>query len=162
MKNRIYLIAFTLLSMLIGNAQKKTLMVTDLEFKTHTGQIVKLNELKGKVVLLDFWYRGCLPCLKAIPDLVSMQDEFKNDLVIIGVNDFDSQEDVNAYFTFKNVNYLSTYKTQSRIYMKMGVKSFPTVILIDRQGDIVHADSGFSDAGMRRLKQAIKKVIRKK
>ena len=81
------------------------------EFVLNNGQTVKLTDLKGKVILLDFWYRGCLPCLKATPDLITLQEEFRNDLVIIGINDSDNKEDISDYYAYKkNTCYFSKQK----------------------------------------------------
>ncbi|OYQ37328.1 hypothetical protein CHU92_08515 [Flavobacterium cyanobacteriorum] len=144
-----------------GNAQTKTKIksLPDLEFKLHNGQTVKLTELKGKVVLLDFWYRGCYPCLKAVPHLIELQKEFKDDLVIIGINDYDIQEDVVDYFNYKKANYISTFKTKSVLYKTFNVEVFPTTMLFDKEGKLVKTDMGLSEAGMRSLRRAIKKAV---
>src|SRR5690606_15334260 len=68
------------------------------ELVLNNGDTINLSELKGKVVLLDFWYRGCLPCIKAIPELNELQKEFEDDLVVIGVNDVDDNKQVNDFF----------------------------------------------------------------
>jgi len=93
------------------SAQTKTggssFFTTDLQL--NNGKTIKLTNLKGKVVLLDFWYRGCFPCLKATPDLIKMQEEFKDDLVIIGINDRDDKEDITDYYTYKKKRKLFFY-----------------------------------------------------
>src|SRR5690606_24047298 len=84
--------------------------LTNRELKLNNGTSVKISDLKGKVVLLDFWYRGCFPCLKATPDLIKLQEEFKEILVIIGINDRDDAEDISDYYEYKKANYFSTFK----------------------------------------------------
>ena len=142
------------------NAQTEKTNLTDIELKLNNNKTVKMAELKGKVVLFDFWYRGCFPCLKAIPDLIKLQEEFKDDLVIIGINDVDDQEDVTGYFEYKGVNYFSTYKTNNNISKTLKVTAFPTTVLYDRQGNIVQTDTGYSKAGMRSLRKAIRNAVR--
>jgi len=93
---------------------------------------------------LDFWYRGCLPCLKATPDLIKLQEEFKNDLVIIGINDQDDKQDITDYYSYKkNTLYFSTYKTSTNISKSLKVNAFPTFIIIDQKGEIVKIRSRF-------------------
>ena len=141
-------------------AQTEKISFTDVNLKLHDNSTVKLADLKGKVVLLDFWYRGCYACLKAMPDLIKLQEEFKDDLVIIGINDFDDQQDVKDYFEYKKVNYLSTYKTDIDISKGAKITAFPTTILYDKQGKLLQVDTGYSKAGIRQLKKAIKKALK--
>ena len=50
------------------------------------GDAVKLSELKGKkVVVLEFWATWCGPCIKGIPHLTELQEQYKDDVVVIGV-----------------------------------------------------------------------------
>ena len=127
------------------------------EFVLNNGQTVKLTDLKGKVVLLDFWYRGCLPCLKATPDLITLQQEFRNDLVIIGINDSDNKEDISDYYIYKkNTYYFSTYKTTKNISKSLKISAFPTFIIINQKGEIVKINEGFNKGSIRKT---IKKLI---
>lgn len=155
-----YIVVFFLLGVLNAIAQINATNMQDFELKLNNKQTTSLAELKGKVVLFDFWHRSCYPCLKAIPDLIKIQEEFKNDLVIIGINDFDNDEDITAYFKFKGVNYLSTYKTERSISKRINVKLFPTTLLFDKNGTLIYTDTGYSISGMRKLKNAIKKAVK--
>ncbi|MDQ8015123.1 MAG: TlpA disulfide reductase family protein [Flavobacterium nitrogenifigens] len=127
----------------------------------NNGKTIKLTDLKNKVILLDFWYRGCLPCLKAIPYLIELQEEFKNDLVIIGINDMDTKNDVNDYYSYKKVNYLSTYKSDTNISKKLKISAFPTTVIINQNGEVVSAESGFQKGTFKKsLRKNIKKLIK--
>lgn len=60
-----------------------------LAFRTElsNGETIDLKDYKGKVVLLDFWYRGCYPCVKSIPDLVELDSMYASKgFAIIGIN----------------------------------------------------------------------------
>lgn len=140
------------------NAQTdKTLINTDL--KLNNNNTVKISDFKGKVVLLDFWYLSCYPCLRAIPDLIKLQKEFNDDLVIIGINDVDDQEFITEYFKEREVNYFSTYKTDKNFSKNLNINTHPTIVLYDKQGKLIHTDTGYSKAGMRSLKRAIKRAL---
>jgi len=152
-----------ILTLSTASAQtKEEQSVPDFELKLHDGTTVNLKDLKGKVVLLDFWYRGCVHCVKAIPDLIALQEEFKGDLVIIGINPYDMQEDVAGYLTYKKMNYPSTFKNSDNIQKILGVKIelYPTTILYDTQGNMVDMDSGFTKGKINALRRAIKKALK--
>lgn len=128
------------------------------EINLNNGTSLKISDLKGKVVLLDFWYRGCFPCLKATPDLIKLQEEYKDNLVIIGINDRDDAEDISDYYEYKKANYLSTYKTDVNISKILKINAFPTFIIIDTNGNIVYNEIGFYKKEIRKqIKQYIKK-----
>jgi thiol-disulfide isomerase/thioredoxin len=65
----------------------------DFELNDLRNQPIKLSELKGKVVLLDFWATWCAPCLAALPDLELLNRDFKDKgLVVIGINGEDAKD----------------------------------------------------------------------
>lgn len=142
------------------SAQTKTnsadFFTTDLNL--NNGKTIKLTDLKGKVVLLDFWYRGCLPCLKATPDLMKLQEKFKADLVIIGINDRDDKKDVTDYYAYKkNTFYFSTFKTSNHISNNLKITAFPTIIIINQKGEVVKTEVGFDKNSIRKtIKNLIK------
>lgn len=65
----------------------------DFTLKDMNGVDVKLASFKGKVILLNFWATWCGPCKVEIPDLVSLQEQYRDDLVVLGVL---VQDDMNA------------------------------------------------------------------
>ena len=129
------------------------------ELNLHNNEVITISQLKNKVVLLDFWYMSCPPCLRAIPDLIKLQEEFKDNLVIIGINDKNPQEQIAEYLKYKKANYLSTYKTGNDISKNLTIQAFPTTILFDRQGNVIQVDTGYSKAGMRKLRKLIKAAL---
>lgn len=157
--NMFRILLFLLLSSTSIFSQDKFSEFKNVELNLHNQNKLEISSLKGKIVLIDFWYRGCLPCLKAIPDLISLQEEFKDDLIIIGINDFDNQKDVIDYFNFKGVNYASTYKIKSFLYKKMNIVAFPTIILINRNNDIISIHSGHSSSEMKKIRKKIIKNL---
>lgn len=108
--------------------------------------------------MLIFGFGGWLPCLKATPDLIKLQEEFKNDLVVSGINDIDNKEDISSYYAYKkNINYLSTYKALTNISKGLKVDIFQTFVIINCNGEIVKVVIGFNKGSVRKT---IKKLIR--
>lgn len=129
------------------------------EFYLNNNKKVTLNDLNGKVILLDFWYRGCYPCLKAIPDLIQLQEEFKDHLVIIGINDIDDKEDVTGYLDYKKANFFSTYKMNQNISKKLKIKTFPTLYILNQKGELVKTEIGFDKE---EIHKTIKSLLKEK
>jgi len=140
-----------------SQVDKKFDKIVTQEISLNNGTSLKLSDFKGKVVLLDFWYRGCYPCLKATPDLINLQEEFKKNLVIIGINDRDDAQDITDYYLYKNANYLSTYKTDLNISKTLSISTFPTFIIIDKKGNIVYNEIGFDK---KEIRKQIKKITK--
>ncbi|MFL9838855.1 TlpA disulfide reductase family protein [Flavobacterium sp. ST-75] len=155
----LFLTVFGLFSV-SAQTKKDIKQIPNLELKLNSGETVKLTDLKGKVVLLDFWYRTCKYCVKSIPGLIELQEEFKDDLVVVGINHIDGQEDVSEYIEYKKMNYLSTYRTDENIYEDLGISLFPTVILYDKEGNLIKVKSGYTEGGINALRKAIKKALK--
>lgn len=105
------------------------------------GNPISLKELKGKVVLLDFWGTWCIPCLKAMPDIQAIHSTFKDQPVeIIGVSvETESKTDPLGYVKRKGYTY--TIVTEGdKITKDYKVVQFPTVYVIDKNGNIIHAE----------------------
>jgi len=100
------------------------------------GQEVKLSDLRGKTVLLDFWATWCAPCRAVMPVVELLHREFNDKgLVVFGVDDEDPQ--VIVKFLQQSGYTLPTLRDPDRrVYNRYEVGGIPTMILIDKQGKI--------------------------
>jgi thiol-disulfide isomerase/thioredoxin len=78
---------------------------TDFTLPTLDGKQLSLNAFKGKVVLLNFWATWCGPCKAEIPGFVELQQQYKNDLVVIGLSVDDTAEKAKPFVDQYKVNY---------------------------------------------------------
>ncbi|HTG92559.1 MAG TPA: cytochrome c biogenesis protein/redoxin [Pyrinomonadaceae bacterium] len=110
----------------------------DVEFQTLAGKSFRLNELKGQVVLLNFWATYCIPCREEIPALNSLQHDLAaKGLKVVGASLDDSVEGVNSYQ--KDVKITFEYEVLiggSDAKVKFEQSVLPTTYLIDRDGRI--------------------------
>lgn len=105
---------------------------TDLE-----GQTIRLSDFKDKVVLLNFWATWCGPCRREIPALIKLQQEFNEQLVIIGIAlDEEGFDVVRPYAEEMNINYPIVTDDYSYGEKLGGIYMVPTTYIIDRQGFI--------------------------
>ncbi|MCU0228656.1 MAG: TlpA family protein disulfide reductase [Bryobacterales bacterium] len=108
------------------------------------GNTVKLSELKGKVVLLNFWATWCPPCRIEIPWFVDMEREFKDrGFAVIGVAmDDEGWDVVKPFIKEAKVNYRMVLGTEELAQLYSGVQGLPTSFVIDRNGRIASTHMG--------------------
>ena len=117
----------------------------DLEFPNPDGKIIKLSDLRGKYVLIDFWASWCGPCRKENPNVVAMYHKYKDKgFEIFSVSlDRDKAGWVGAIEKDRLVwpNHVSDLKSWSSEAAKIyGVRSIPATFFIDKDGRILAKD----------------------
>ena len=116
----------------------------DFDLKTLDGKSVKLSDYKGKIVIIDFWATWCPPCRKGVPDLISIQNEFKDNLVVIGIS-LDQQntiKDLNPFIKSYGINYPVVLGTQQVVADYGNIQAIPTSFVVDQKGNIVDTHVG--------------------
>jgi peroxiredoxin len=134
----------------------------DFSFTSSDGKQISLEDLQGKVVLLDFWGTWCGPCVESVPDLRQLHKKYSQDpaFVLIGISS-DREEDVWREFTEKNKMVWLQYRDRDRrIQRAFEVSSFPTYVIIDHEGIVRHRSVGVSWSGSAGLDSAIKKQMK--
>jgi len=116
----------------------------DFELKDVNGQVVKLAEQRGKVVLLNFWATWCGPCKMEIPWFIEFQQKYKDKgFTVIGVaEDDEGWEVVKPYLEKKQVNYPVVLFTTQLEQAYGGIEALPTTFLLDRQGRVMATHVG--------------------
>jgi thiol-disulfide isomerase/thioredoxin len=116
--------------------------VTDL-----TGRTMRSSDWAGKVVLINFWATWCMPCRVEIPDLVELQDKYRDQLVVIGVSeDEDGVEKVQAFAREHKVNYPVVMATPELRTIFPNVEALPTTFVLDRDGRLAQRTVGLLNA----------------
>ncbi len=110
---------------------------------TPSGQHVSLASLKGKAVILNFWYVECEPCRYEMPALEkTYQTDQKQGLVVVGVNMTDSAQSTEDFVHRLGVTYPIWMDTNGTTTVTYQVTATPTSFFIDRQGVIRYKVSG--------------------
>jgi thiol-disulfide isomerase/thioredoxin len=126
--------------------------VTDLDGKT-----ISSAELRGKIVMVNFWATWCGPCRAEIPDLVALQDKYRDQLVILGISEDETGvEPVRQFAAKYKMNYTVAMATPEIRAAFPNVMALPTTFVLDRDGRLAQKSVGMlnpreTEAGMRVL-----------
>ncbi len=148
---------FTSESFMAESSLKKA---PNFKLQTIDGKTLQLSDFKNKVVIVDFWATWCPPCRRGIPDLIALQNEFKKDLVVIGISvDRDTRSSVADFARKQGINYPICYFTDKVVDDFGGIEGIPTSFIIDRKGNIVDSHVGLvdKDTYVQTIKQLLKK-----
>jgi len=112
---------------------------------TNSNGEMRLEDFRGKVVLLDFWGKWCGACLKALPKLRELHDMYhKQGLVIVSIHSTDDAESLGSFLKTINFPWANCIDTENQTAEAYAVERWPSVYLIDRDGilKIVNPRSG--------------------
>lgn len=118
------------------------------EFKLTTleGKPLSLADYSGKVILVNFWASWCGPCRAEIPDLVELQNRYKDQLQIIGlVVDDDDEAAIKKFVTDFGINYPVALASDAIRLEYGGIPALPTSFVLDAEGRVVQKHEGLRD-----------------
>jgi thiol-disulfide isomerase/thioredoxin len=121
------------------------------EFTVDTldGKPLTLASARGKVVLLNFWATWCGPCRAEIPDLIALQQKYKDQLQIIGLTvDEDDVPFVKQVVAKTRINYPVAMTSPEVRIQYGGIAALPTSFLLDAQGRVVQKHEGLRDPAL--------------
>ncbi|BCJ86698.1 TlpA family protein disulfide reductase [Effusibacillus dendaii] len=124
-------------------------MAPDFALRDMAGQTVRLSDLRGKPVLINFWASWCGPCRQEMPDLVKKSETYKDQITFVGINLTSSEsdaKDVQSFLQEFHVKYpilLDEEGQVSNLYQVLGI---PTTVSINPDGMIVDRITGAMNA----------------
>lgn len=110
----------------------------DLAFSALDGRQVNLANLKGKVVLLDFWATTCVPCVRELPGLKRLYAKYNSQgLEIIGISLDSDKKALNRFVEREKISWPQFFDPAgetNRLAQSFGISAIPVAWLVDRQG----------------------------
>ena len=111
------------------------------------GREISPASLRGKVVIVNFWATWCGPCRAEIPDLVALQEKYKDTLQVIGISEDEAGVDVVKRFAAEHrINYPVAMMTPEIEKLFPGISALPTSFIVDRESRIVQKHVGMLSA----------------
>lgn len=132
----------------------------DVTFTTIDGKQISMNELKGKVVLVNFWATDCPGCIKEMPDLIKTYHQYKpKGLEVIAVAmHYDQATQILNYSKSQSLPFPIMHDTTAEVSNKFGQVSLtPTAFIYDKQGYLLQRTMGELDFNA--LQQLLKKEL---
>ena len=105
------------------------------------------KDLRGKIVLLDFWTYGCINCMHVLPDLKRLEHKYREELVVVGIHSakFTNErksDNIRRIITRYEIEHPVANDADFKIWRAYGVRAWPTLVLIDPAGYVVATASG--------------------
>ncbi len=129
------------------------------------GKPFRLADFLGKkVILVDFWYTHCPPCVRAMPALSELYAKYKKKgLVVFGLNSVDNRPGslkyLKAFLDKRNVSY-PIVLTRPQVDLRYKINGYPSMYIIDKQGKIAYVEIGFDEQKRNRLQEKVKELTR--
>ena len=168
MKNNIFKTLFlTCLTLLFTTtityaaAEKLSGKAANFTLKSHSGKNIKLSELRGEVVMLNFWASWCGPCRQEMPLLEKIHKKYKRlGFTLLGVNVEENSSDAKNYLKDVKVTFPILFDSTQKTSKLYDVSAMPTTILIDRNGNKRFIHKGYKPGYENDYKKLIKKLLR--
>lgn len=168
MKNNIlktlFLACLTLLfttSISYAASEKISGKAANFTLKSRLGKNIKLSELRGEVVMLNFWASWCGPCRKEMPLLEKIHKKYKRlGFTLLGVNVEENSSDAKNYLKDVKVTFPILFDSTQKTSELYNVSAMPTTILIDRNGNKRFLHKGYKPGYENDYKRQIKKLLR--
>lgn len=141
---------FTPVSSIAGEKPRPRIPAPDLTGGfdwINTAKPLNLEALKGRIVVLDFWTLCCINCIHTLPDLAKLEAKYPGVLVVIGVHSpkFENEkktESIKKAVLRYEVKHPVVNDADMKIWRRYGVRSWPTLVVIDPEGNLVAKGSG--------------------
>ena len=136
-------------------------LAPDWSLPTIAGDTVRLSDLRGKVVLVDFFYKSCASCCAALPGLQSLHEKYKDrGFVMIGIDPYDDPEKAAMadFLTKRDITYTVLFSDRE-LPKKYRVSVYPTLFFIDHNGKIKKVQTGFSKDLETALEEQLLKML---
>ncbi len=160
-KKQLIIIAVTTLFVMsfvsvVAFAKIKVDNAPDFVLKSASGKNVRLSELKGRIVMLNFWATWCGPCAEEIPHLNELHKSLDPyDFELLGINLDEDQSKAMHLAKKLDVNFPVLFDTEKDVSRSFDIKAMPTTIIIDRAGKIRHVNRGFKKGYIERYHRQI-------
>lgn len=136
-------------------------MAPDFTLKSESGENIRLEEQRGKVVMINFWASWCAPCRKEMPLLDDLYDRYKDaGFTLFGVNVEQNPEAAKEFLENVGVSFPILYDPESNVSRTYQVSAMPTTVMVDRDGKVRYVNRGYKEGDEEKYRKQIRELIR--
>lgn len=140
----------------------RTPFTPGFSFRTRENETISNTSLHGKVVLLDFWGTWCPPCRESVPMLKNVQKKYAaKSFQLVGISSDDDEDVWKTFVQAQHMNWSEYLDSSSELQEAFKIDSFPTYIVVDKDGVIRFRQSGLSQDTQNDLEDAINKALKR-
>lgn len=133
----------------------------DFSLRGSTGRNMRLSELRGEVVLINFWATWCGPCRQEMPQLNQLYAQYRAaGFTLLGVNIDDKRDNAEAMLKKLGVRFPTLFDSDKRVARLYDVDTMPATLLIDRDGRIRYVHRGYRDGYERKYQEQIRELLK--
>jgi peroxiredoxin len=133
------------------------LTLTDIK-----GEVHSLETLKDKIIVVDFWFINCGPCIKEIPDLNKLKSEYETDDIEWFAVTYDPKEKVERFLDRMKFDY-TIVPDSKHLTDRFDIRFYPTTLIIDENRKIVYTGKfGSMNGRVNEIREALNKLIKSK
>jgi peroxiredoxin len=130
----------------LGMEPNEKRLASDFSLKDIEGNLVLLHDLRGKVVLLNFWATWCPPCRFEMPSMQALHEKLSSQgLVVLAVAPRESAEDVRSFYNEHRLSFPALLDHEAEVSGLYKVWSLPTTFVINKHGYVVGKIIGYRD-----------------
>lgn len=136
-------------------------IVPDFELTTLAGEYLTAEDLRGKVLLLDFWGTWCPPCVASVPSLRTLSHRLKDDpFQLVSISTDSDEKPLREFIAKHQMDWPQVWDKGQEFTRQCGIHSFPTYVLVSPEGEILHVASGWGQDTERTLSSRIQAALR--
>ncbi|MCU7844622.1 MAG: TlpA family protein disulfide reductase [Candidatus Thiodiazotropha sp. (ex Monitilora ramsayi)] len=157
-------IVVTVAMMLIAgqaSASSEPSPAPDFTLKSRSGENIKLSELRGQVVMINFWASWCGPCRQEMPILDQLYQRYEPmGFTLLGVNVEEDSAAANKVLREIPVTFPVLYDSKNQVSETYQVRAMPSTFLIDRDGKVRYLHKGYKPGYEEEYQKQVRELIR--
>ena len=129
--------------------------------KSMSGKNLKLSEMTGNVVLINFWASWCGPCREEMPLLNALHKKYAPlGFTVLGVNVEEQLDGARDFLSNVPVDFPILLDNENKVSKQYKVVAMPTTVVVDRDGNMRYLHEGYKPGDEKKYRQMVKKLVR--
>jgi thiol-disulfide isomerase/thioredoxin len=129
--------------------------------KSMSGKNLKLSEMAGNVVLINFWASWCGPCREEMPLLNALHKKYAPlGFAVLGVNVEEQLDGARGFLSNVPVDFPILLDNKNKVSKQYKVIAMPTTVVVDRDGNMRYLHEGYKPGDEKKYRQMVKKLVR--